>query len=38
MSRISWRQIFPFFLAAFFFVGSLSNIVAPESIIEEYLK
>ncbi|CAG4902229.1 DoxX family protein [Paraburkholderia gardini] len=38
MSRISWRQVLPLALAAFFVVGSLSNIVAPRSIIEEYLK
>lgn len=38
MSKISWRQVLPFALAAFFVVGSLSNIVAPGSIYEEYLK
>ncbi|MEX3949559.1 DoxX family protein [Paraburkholderia sp. EG287B] len=38
MSKISWRQILPLVLAAFFVVGSLSNIVAPRSILEEYLK
>jgi len=38
MSKISWRQILPLILAAFFVVGSLSNIVAPRSIFEEYLK
>ncbi len=38
MSRISWRQVLPWVLAAFFVVGSLSNIVAPRSISEEYLK
>jgi hypothetical protein len=38
MSKISWRQVLPLALAAFFVVGSLSNIVAPRSIIEEYLK
>ncbi|MCP3716568.1 MULTISPECIES: DoxX family protein [unclassified Paraburkholderia] len=38
MSKISWRQVLPFVLAAFFVVGSLSNIVAPRSIFEEYLK
>lgn len=38
MSKISWRQILPFVLAAFFVVGSLSNIVAPGSIYQEYLK
>ena len=38
MSRISWRQVLPLALAAFFVVGSLSNIFAPESIYQEYLK
>ena len=38
MSKISWRQVLPLALAAFFVVGSLSNIFAPRSIIEEYLK
>src|SRR5471032_1525790 len=38
LSRISWRQVLSLALAAFFVVGSLSNIVAPRSIIEEYLK
>ncbi|WP_027801785.1 DoxX family protein [Paraburkholderia dilworthii] len=38
MSRISWRRVLPWVLAAFFVVGSLSNIVAPRSIFEEYLK
>jgi len=38
LSRISWRQVLPLALAAFFVVGSLSNIIAPRSIIEEYLK
>ena len=38
LSKISWRQVLPLSLAAFFVVGSLSNIVAPRSIIEEYLK
>jgi hypothetical protein len=38
MSKFSWRQILPLVLAAFFVVGSLSNIVAPRSIFEEYLK
>jgi hypothetical protein len=38
MSKITWRQILPLALAAFFVVGSISNIVAPESIYEEYLK
>jgi hypothetical protein len=38
MSKISWRQVFPLLLAAFFVVGSLSNLFAPRSIYEEYLK
>lgn len=38
LSRISWRQVLPLALAAFFVVGSLTNIIAPRSIIEEYLK
>jgi len=38
LSKISWRQVLPFALAAFFVVGSLSNIVGPRSIIDEYLK
>lgn len=38
MSKFSWRQALPLALAAFFVVGSLSNIVAPGSIYEEYLK
>ncbi|WP_175837640.1 DoxX family protein [Burkholderia anthina] len=38
MSKISWRQVLPLVLAAFFVLGSLSNIVAPQSIFEEYLK
>ncbi|HXS03042.1 MAG TPA: DoxX family protein [Rhodanobacter sp.] len=38
MSKISWRQILPFALAAFFVAGSLTNIFAPGSIYQEYLK
>lgn len=38
MSKISWRHVSARALAAFFVVGSLSNIVAPGSIYEEYLK
>jgi hypothetical protein len=38
MSKISWRQVLPLVLAAFFVVGSLSNIFAPPSIYEEYLQ
>src|SRR5271156_5530311 len=38
MSKISWSQILALALAAFFVVGSLSNIFAPPSIYEEYLR
>lgn len=38
MSKISWRQVSALALAAFFVVGSLSNIFAPLSIYEEYLR
>ena len=38
MFKISWRQVLPLALAAFFVVGSLSNIFAPRSIYEEYLR
>lgn len=38
MSKISWPQVVPLILAAFFVVGSLSNIFAPGSIYEEYLR
>ena len=38
MSEISWRQVLPVALAAFFVVGSLSNILAPGPIYAEYLK
>ncbi|MGC2812291.1 MAG: DoxX family protein [Bradyrhizobium sp.] len=38
MSKISWRQVSALALAAFFIVGSLSNIFAPGSIYEEYLR
>ncbi|MFC5582057.1 DoxX family protein [Rhodanobacter terrae] len=38
MSKISWRRVLPLALAAFFVVGSLSNIIAPGSIYAEYLK
>jgi hypothetical protein len=37
-SKIPWRHVFALALAAFFVVGSLSNIIAPGSIYEEYLK
>src|SRR5882762_10174699 len=38
MSKISLRQVSALALAAFFVVGSLSNIFAPGSIYEEYLR
>jgi hypothetical protein len=38
MSKTPWRNIFALALAAFFVAGSLSNIFAPRSIYEEYLK
>ena len=38
MSKISWSQVSALALAAFFVVGSLSNIFAPGSIYEEYLR
>ena len=38
MSKIPWRNVFALALAAFFVVGSLSNILAPGSISEEYLR
>ena len=38
MSKISWSQVLPIALAAFFVVGSLSNIFALGSIYEEYLR
>jgi DoxX-like family len=38
MSKISRRQVSALALAAFFVVGSLSNIFAPGSIYEEYLR
>lgn len=38
MSKISWPQALALVLAAFFVVGSLSNIFAPGSIYEEYLR
>ena len=37
-SNVPWRRIFVLALAAFFVVGGLSNILAPGSIYEEYLK
>ena len=38
MSKINWRQVPALALAAFFVVGSLSNIFAFGSIYEEYLR
>jgi hypothetical protein len=38
MPKISWLQVLPLTLAVFFVVGSLTNIFAPRSIYEEYLK
>ena len=38
MSKISWRQVPALALAAFFVVGSLTNIFAPGSIYQEYLR
>jgi hypothetical protein len=38
MSKTSWHQVSALALAAFFVVGSLSNIFAPGSIYEEYLR
>lgn len=38
MPKISWSQVSALALAAFFVVGSLSNIFAPGSIYEEYLR
>jgi hypothetical protein len=38
LSEISWRQVLAWALAAFFVAGSLANIFAPRSIIEEYVR
>ena len=38
MSKISWRQVLAWALAAFFVAGSLGNILAARSIIEEYAR
>ncbi len=38
MSKIPWRQVFALALAAFFVVGSLTNILAPGTIYGEYLR
>jgi hypothetical protein len=38
MSRISWRQVSAWALAAFFVAGSLGNMLAPPSIYREYLQ
>jgi DoxX-like protein len=37
-SRIPWRQVLAWTLAAFFVAGSLGNIFATRSIIEEYVR
>ena len=37
-AKTSWRHVLALALAAFFVVGSLSNIFAPGSIYQEYLK
>jgi hypothetical protein len=38
MSKITWRQVLAWALAAFFVAGSLGNLFAPRSIIEEYVR
>ena len=38
LSKISWRQVLAWALAAFFVAGSLGNIFAARSIIEEYAR
>jgi hypothetical protein len=38
MSKLSWRQVLAWALAAFFVAGSLGNIFAARSIIEEYAR
>jgi len=38
MSKIPWRQVLAWALAAFFVAGSLGNIFAPRSILEEYVR
>jgi DoxX-like protein len=38
MSKIPWRQVLAWALAGFFVAGSLGNIFAPRSIIEEYVR
>ncbi|MGY4364593.1 hypothetical protein ACVW1A_000658 [Bradyrhizobium sp. LB1.3] len=38
MSKSSWSHVSALALAVFFVVGSLSNIFAPGSIYEEYLR
>src|ERR1700723_4629037 len=38
LSKISWRQVLAWALAAFFVAGSLSTFLAPRSIYEEYLR
>jgi hypothetical protein len=38
ISKIGWRQVLAWAVAAFFVAGSLGNLFAPRSIYEEYLK
>jgi len=38
LSKISWRQVLAWALAAFFVAGSLGNLLAPHTIIEEYVR
>jgi hypothetical protein len=38
MSRRHWHRVLTFVLAAFFVVGSLSNLIAPGPVYAEYLK
>ena len=38
LSKIPWHQALAWGLAALFVVGSLTNLIAPGSVYEEYLK
>ena len=38
MAKIAWGQVLALAISAFFVVGSLSNIIAPGPIYQEYLK
>src|SRR4051812_18040687 len=38
MSKLPWRRVLTFVLAAFFVVGSLSNLFAPGPVYAEYLR